>query len=120
MINMKKLIIISTLLFIALLWATTTASYEESLFAAIERIPKDKWFTATIIDFYNNQLLIFFWMAYKEKNLFIIFTLFILCICFGSFTSIAYLLYQLNKHRDIKQAIIFSKRKSNEFNRFSP
>lgn len=119
MINMKKLVIISTLLFIALLWATTTASYEESVFAAIKRIPNDKWFTATIIDFYNNQLLIFFWMVYKEKNPLTILTLFVLSICFGSFTSIGYLLYQLYKHKDIQQALIFSKRKSNEFNRFS-
>lgn len=109
---MKKLIISMTIMFIVLIYITSTASLEENIVSAVSRIPQDKWFMATIIDFYNNQMLIFFWMIYKEKNPITILILFILCVFLGSFTSIGYIIYQIYQHRNLEKVISFTKRKT--------
>lgn len=97
-------------LFGVLLWWTVVASFDRSVADAVRALWPDPWFKATLIDFYNNQFLIFLWIAYKERTWMRIIIYGMLSIGLGSFTSIGYVLYQFYRHRDL--AAVITKRTS--------
>ncbi len=109
--NTKNLLYLFLLFaFINLAIATFVASSEVNVVDGFIKLWSDAWFKATIYDFYNNQLLIFLWMVYKEKNPITILTLLLLSISFGSFLSIIYILFYLYKEKNIKNLICNTKR----------
>jgi hypothetical protein len=89
---MKNKIIYSLLIagFLAIGFATVKASGHESLWECLKRIPEDPWFTATIVDFYNNQLIIYGFIFLHEKGTKARLGWLFGCIAFGSFASILY------------------------------
>ena len=89
-----KNIIIALLLasLISMIVITTMASVEEGVFEALIRLWDEIWFKATILDFYINQLIIWGFICWYEKNLVKSLLWLILCLCFGSMASAFYLI----------------------------
>ena len=109
--NLKNVVYFYCLIgFVALLLITIKASSSINVLDGAANLWVDDWFKATIVDFYNNQILIFFWVAYKETNPLSITIFFILSIFFGSFFSIGYVLFHLVKEKNIKNLICKTKR----------
>jgi hypothetical protein len=96
--------------FLTLAFITMKASGQMNIFDGVLKLWSDDWFKATIIDFYNNQLLIYFWIVYKEKNRFLLLIFFLFSICFGSFFSIGYVVFNLIREQNIKNLICNTKR----------
>jgi predicted permease len=57
------------------------------------------WMRATLWDFYANVAVIFLWVCYKEKSIFLKILWLIFLVCLGSIASCAYVLIQLFRLR---------------------
>lgn len=106
----KIFLVLFSIMFLLLLYITIQASLGENVITASGSLWKDDWFKATIIDFYNNQLIIFFWIIYKEVSILKLIVFLILSICLGSYFTIAYILFQFYKYRNFKKVICETKR----------
>lgn len=110
-LNSTKLILgLFSIMLAALLFITIKASLGESVISAVNNLWPDDWFKATIVDFYNNQLIIYLWMIYKEVSLLKLTILLFLSIGFGSYASIIYILMEYYQYRNFKQVICETRR----------
>lgn len=90
-----------------------TTSLESNLFEEWNYLGSIPWMKATLWDFYANILLIYLWVLYKEKNIFIMLLWALLFFCLGSIATITYVLIQLYKVKpgeNIKDVLINSQR----------
>lgn len=106
----KWIIIVLFIALSTLIYSIIIASLHRDVITAVYDLWRFPWFQSTIIDFYINQLLIFLWIAYKETNIAFLFVLLVLCIGFGSIISLTYFIYQLFKHKNLQDALCFTKR----------
>ena len=58
------LIVLFALVFLAMLVATTQASMDRGVMAALEELWPDPWFRATLADAYFGFLTVFVWIAF--------------------------------------------------------
>ena len=113
--NLDKTLPLVLVLIAALAWLTymiVVSSLNMGIFDAIRGLWPDLWFQTTIYDFYNNQLIIVGWIAYKEKNPAKIFAWLIFSLSFGSVASIIYILKELLIHKNITLMITETKRQA--------
>ncbi|MGB0453709.1 MAG: DUF1475 family protein [Bacteriovoracaceae bacterium] len=83
------------LLFLLMLGTTIWASSQQNLFTEFSWSGSPMWFKATIIDFYINQIILWFWVVYLEKSAISKGVWLVLFICFGSMGTTAYIIYRL-------------------------
>lgn len=106
------LIAIFGLLFIYMIYTIVVTSLESNLFTEWGFLATIPWMTATLIDFYINTIVIFTWIAFREKHLAkSIIWLIALCLL-GSVASTLYILIQLFKLKpdeEVSNAFLLSK-----------
>ena len=91
----------SALLFCLMLGMTIYASSYQNLFTEFDFSGSPQWFHATLVDFYINQLILWFWVAAIEtKNMAKAFWL-ILFICFGSMGTTLYIILRLLQKKSL-------------------
>lgn len=87
------------LLFIAIfgtmIWVTTWAQSQEALWAAMDRIPRDPWFVATLFDTYFAFLCFFLWVAFRERSVIAKAFWFVAIMLMGNIAMSLYVLIQL-------------------------
>lgn len=92
--------------FVFMCYKVITTSLESSLFKEWDFLAAIPWMRATLWDFYANVLVIYVWLCYKEKSLFLKILWLVLLVCLGSIGSCAYMLIQLfklNKNDTLKE-----------------
>ncbi len=95
MINFLK--ILFSLLFVWMCYVVINTSIHSSLFKEWDFLGGIPWMRATLWDFYANVTVIFVWVCYKEKSVFLKLIWLILLVTLGSIASCAYVLIQLFK-----------------------
>ncbi len=95
---MKNVLIVLFLgLFVLMVYTTISTSLESNLFEEWDFLASIPWMNATLIDFYINTVVIFAWIAFREKNLIKNSIWLILLVCLGSMASTIYVVIQLLK-----------------------
>ncbi len=103
---MKPPVLVSFLkIFLSIVWIgmvyiVIRTSLESSLFEQWDFLGAIPWMRATLWDFYANILVIYLFVLYRERSLFIKFVWLILFFCLGSIASIGYVLIELFRLKD--------------------
>ncbi|MCW3084211.1 MAG: hypothetical protein JWP12_1577 [Bacteroidetes bacterium] len=108
MISFFKILFSGVLVYMC--YEVISTSLESNLFEQWNFLGGIPWMRATLWDFYANVLVIFTWIAYKERSIALKITWLILLICLGSIASCTYMLIQLfrlKKDESLKE--LFSK-----------
>ncbi len=84
-----------TLVLLAMLAVTTTASLDRGVFEAAADLWTDPWFRATLADAYFGFLAVYLWIAYKEPSWGRRVLWFVLLMLLGNIAIAVYLLLQL-------------------------
>jgi hypothetical protein len=95
MINALKLVF--SVLLVWVCFVVINTSIQSNLFAEWDYLGSIPWMKATLWDFYTNALVIYLWVFYKEKNIFLKFLWLVLMFCLGSIATCTYILIQLNR-----------------------
>lgn len=93
MITFLKILFSAVLLFMC--YEVISTSLESNLFEEWHFLGGIPWMRATLFDFYANVLVIFIWIAYKERSIISKIIWLILLVCLGSIASCIYVLIQL-------------------------
>jgi predicted permease len=88
---------IFSLILVAMLSITITASIDQNLFEAVGNMWPNWWFKATLADAYFGFLTFFVWVAYKELRLWRKLVWFALTMLLGNLAISAYMLFELHK-----------------------
>ncbi len=95
---MKNLFIgIFSILFVYIVYTVISTSIESNLFKEWDFLASIPWMKATLIDFYINTVVIFVWLAFREKNWAVRIMWLVLLVFTGSIASTFYVLIQLFK-----------------------
>ncbi|MBC7487974.1 MAG: DUF1475 family protein [Cytophagaceae bacterium] len=111
MVQVFKYILLVVLIF--MIYIVISTSLESNLYKEWDYLASIPWMRATLWDFYANILVIYLWVIYKEKNVFVILLWAVLFFCLGSIGSIAYVLIQLFRAKPtdgMKEVLMQSKR----------
>ena len=82
-------------IFLAMVWVTTWAQSHEGLMAALERIPNDPWFVATLFDTYFAFLCFWLWVAFRERRVVVKLLWLVAIFVLGNLAMSVYVLIQL-------------------------
>jgi hypothetical protein len=96
-----------------MIYIVISTSLESNLYQEWDSLAAIPWMRATLWDFYANILVIYLWVIYKEKNVFLILLWAVLFFCLGSIGSIGYVLIQLFRAKPtegIREILVQSKR----------
>lgn len=109
MISFLKVFLSAVWIF--MVYMVVSTSLESSLFKEWDFLGSIPWMRATLWDFYANVLVIYLWVLYRERNVFIKILWAILFFTLGSIGTIGYVLIQLFalKRGDGIQEILKSK-----------
>ena len=91
------LIAVFSILFIYIVYTVITTSIESNLFKEWDFLASIPWMKATLIDFYINTVVIFVWMAFREKNWLARILWLFGFVLLGSIVTTLYVLVQLFK-----------------------
>jgi len=111
MITVLKYLLSGVLIF--MIYTVVSTSLTSNLYEEWDFLASIPWMRATLWDFYGNVLLIYLWVIYKEKNVFVILLWAVLFFCLGSIATIGYVLIQLFRAKStdgIKEVLVESKR----------
>lgn len=92
--------ILFSAVFIFMCYKVISTSLESNLFTEWDFLAAIPWMRATLWDFYANVMVIYIWVAYKEKSNFFKILWLVLLVCLGSIASSGYILIQLFKMKD--------------------
>ena len=95
MINFLK--VLFSILCVYMIYIVVTTSMESNLFKEWSYLGSIPWMRATLVDFYTNTVVLFAWVAYKERNLGIKALWLVLFVGLGSIAVTFYVLIQLFK-----------------------
>ncbi len=88
-----------TLILVAMLWVTITASLDRSVWVAAVEIWDDPWGKATLFDAYFAFLVVYLWIAYREPSWVARLVWLLLVLTLGSLAISVYFLFALYKLR---------------------
>jgi hypothetical protein len=88
------------LILLGMLAVTTTATLDRGLFTAGAELWQDPWFRATLADAYFGFLVIYLWIAYKERTWSLRALWFVLVLLLGNIAIAIYFLLQLARLPD--------------------
>ena len=91
----NALIILFGFLFIYIVYTVISTSLESNLFEEWNFLASTPWMKATLVDFYVNTVVIFVWMAFREKSWTSRILWLITFVFLGSIATTAYVLVQL-------------------------
>lgn len=91
----NALIALFGILFIYIVYTVISTSLKSNLFEEWDFLASIPWLTATLIDFYINTVVIFVWMAFREKSWTSRILWLIPFVLLGSIATTAYVLVQL-------------------------
>jgi hypothetical protein len=80
-----------------MIYVVVSTSIESSLFNEWSYLGSIPWMTATLKDFYANIIVLFAWVAYKERSRALKAVWLVLFVCLGSIAVTFYVLLQLFK-----------------------
>lgn len=89
------LAIIFSLILVAMLAMTITASMDRGLFDAGAELWPHLWFKATLLDAYLGFIIFYLWVAYKERRTASRILWFILIMGLGNMAAAAYVLLKI-------------------------
>ena len=92
--------VILSLILLSMIALTLTAFQESSLMEAGSDLWKDAWFRLTLADAYFGFLIVFLWVAYKERTRWARIVWFLLFMVLGNMAVTAYILVQLFRVRE--------------------
>lgn len=95
MITFLRILFVS--LFVYMVYVVISTSIESNLFREWSYLGSIPWMTATLKDFYTNTVVLFSWVAYKERSYAQKLLWLILFVCLGSIAVTFYVLVQLFK-----------------------
>lgn len=99
--NKTTQILGSAFLFSLMLAMTLYASSHQNLFTEFSFSGSPEWFKATLVDFYINQIILWFWVvAIEKKTIAKIFWL-IFFVCFGSMGTTLYIILRLIQNKSL-------------------
>jgi hypothetical protein len=78
-----------------MIYVVVSTSMESNLFQQWSYLGSIPWMTATLKDFYTNTIVLFAWVAYKERNYAMKALWLVLFVCLGSIAVTFYVLLQL-------------------------
>ena len=90
-------------------WLRDSEVFQEaSLTEAGPELWKDAWFRLTLADAYSGFLIVYFWVAYKERTLGSKIVWFILFMALGNMAVSAYILIQLFRvrHESLAESLL--------------
>lgn len=96
-------IVLFSLLFLLMLGTTIWASLQQNLFTEFSLSGSPMWFTATLVDFYINQIILWFWVVWVEKSHLAKAIWLVLFVCFGSMGTCAYIIMKLIQNKNLFQ-----------------
>lgn len=99
--NKTTQIIGSAILFFLMLATTIYASSHQNLFTEFSFNGSPEWFKATLIDFYINQIILWFWVVTIEKKVIAKVFWLIFFICFGSMGTTLYIILRLIQNKPL-------------------
>ncbi len=108
----NALIILFGFLFIYIVYTVISTSLESNLFEEWNFLASIPWMKATLVDFYVNTVVIFVWMAFREKSWGVRILWLIPFVLLGSIATTAYVLIQLfklKKDEPVKNAFLIAK-----------
>jgi hypothetical protein len=79
----------------SMLWATTRASLQHSLFAIPSSVTSNGWFVATLFDAYWAFVTFYVWLAWRETRMSVRLMWFLPVMLLGNLAMSAYLLREL-------------------------
>ncbi len=91
--------ILFSLVLVAMLAVTITASFDRGVFEAGTDLWPDPWFRATLADAYFGFLAVYLWIAWREPSLGARIVWFVLLMAFGNIAIAIYVLIQLFRLR---------------------
>lgn len=95
---MKNLFLaLFTLLFIYIVYTVIDTSLQSNLFKEWDFLASIPWMKATLVDFYINTVIIFVWMAFREKLWSVRIAWLIPFVLLGSIATTLYVIIQLIK-----------------------
>jgi hypothetical protein len=95
----------------SMLWVTSWASLQQSLFSIPHEVIRNPWFIATLFDAYWGFVTFFVWQAWKERSLAARVLWFVAVILLGNLAMALYMLGELFRIRDSSQlAEVFTRR----------
>ncbi len=97
MLNLLRGVLVLILLCMIVL--TVVAIQESSLMEAGSKLWNDAWFRLTLADAYFGFLILYLWVAYKERTLWSRIAWFALFMTMGNMAVAAYILIQLSRVR---------------------
>jgi hypothetical protein len=80
-----------------MIYVVISTSMVSNLFTEWSYLGSIPWMTATLKDFYTNTIVLFSWVAYKERSLALKAVWLVLFVCLGSIAVTFYVLLQLFK-----------------------
>lgn len=83
------------MILICMLWLTGVASLDRGVFTAGSELWTDPWFRVTLFDAYFSFLIIYLWLAYRERDLISRLLWLLLFLALGSIAASLYILIQL-------------------------
>lgn len=89
--------ILFSLLCVYMIYVVVSTSIESNLFNEWSYLGSIPWMTATLKDFYVNIIVLFAWVAYKERSHALKAVWLVLFVCLGSIAVTFYVLLQLFK-----------------------
>lgn len=87
--------VLFSILFLWMSYEVITTCLSHNLFTEWDYLGGIAWMRATLWDFYANVTVIFVWVCYKERKLYLKIIWLILLVTLGSIASCAYVLIQL-------------------------
>jgi hypothetical protein len=84
-----------------MLGTTIWAGQQQNLLTDFDWSGSLMWFKATIVDFYINQLILWFWVVYLGPKSIIRFVWPILFVCFGSMGTTFYIILRLLRNKPL-------------------
>ena len=87
------------LILLGMIVLTAVAIQESSLMEAGSKLWNDAWFRLTLADAYFGFLMVYLWVAYKERTLWSRIAWFLLFMTMGNMAVAAYILIQLSRVR---------------------
>jgi hypothetical protein len=90
-----------SLILVAMVSVTTWASIEKNVFVGFEQLFSERWGIATLFDTYFSFLLLYLWIASREKGFVPRVLWLIFVLSFGTIAISGYGLWQIKKGRPL-------------------
>jgi len=97
----RGIIFFSGILFMLMFGMTLYASSHQNLFTDFDFSGSPEWFQATLVDFYINQIILWFWVASIERKRMAKAFWLVFFVFFGSMGTTLYIILRLMQNKSL-------------------